>query len=104
MTAIAAPTAALPATPAPAVSVKASGDGFDALLAIAGKTDEAPAPRAPAHTESKSDARDDRSDNRDTKAADKPAKTDSKTDAKRADKADKADRADAKDAKKLLGI
>jgi flagellar hook-length control protein FliK len=83
MTAIAAPTAALPAAPTPAVSAKTSDNGFDALLANAGKSDDAPAPRAPSRPEPKSDARDDARndarDARDTKAADKPARTDSKS-------------------------
>ncbi len=91
MTAIAAPTAALPAAPTPAAGAKSANDGFDALMAIAGRKDDTPAPRAPARAESKSDARDD--DARSSKPADRPVKADSKAADRAADRAD--DRADA---------
>ncbi|MDR7231009.1 hypothetical protein J2X45_002104 [Caulobacter sp. BE264] len=72
MTAIAAPTAALPAAPTPAAGGKASADGFDALLAIAGRSDDTPSPRPTAkRAESKNE-------DRDVKAADRPARSDAK--------------------------
>ena len=76
MTAIAAPTAALPAAPTPAGGVKASADGFDALLAIAGRSDDAPSPRPTTkRAEAKSENRD---ADRDVSTADKPARADAK--------------------------
>ena len=88
MTAIAAPTAALPAAPTPVASGKASADGFDVLLAIAGRSDDAPSPRpAPRRAEAKSD---DRDADRDANAADRPARTEVRSDAKAADHSDEA--------------
>ena len=89
MTAIAAPTAAVPATPTPAGGAKATADGFDALLAIAGRSDSAPAAPRSAAARSESNAGD-RDDDRDTKAADKPTKAKAAPDTRSADAADKA--------------
>lgn len=89
MTAIAAPTAALPAAPTPAGGGKAPADGFDALLAIAGRSDSAPV--SPRPTPARADAKaDDRGDDRDTKAVDKPTRAKTAPDTRSADAADQA--------------